>query len=71
MSNTDQNYKDQEQLALLRGQIDDLDHQLVELLAQRQKIVAEVVAFKKERQMSVYHPAREADMIDLRRHHGS
>ncbi|MCD6431044.1 MAG: bifunctional chorismate mutase/prephenate dehydrogenase [Deltaproteobacteria bacterium] len=64
------NHKEQAQLALLRGQIDDLDHQLVELLARRQKIVAEVVAFKKERQMSVYHPAREADMIDLRRHHG-
>ncbi len=70
MSTTE--YKNQElaQLAILRGQIDDLDHQLVELLACRQKIVAEVVAFKKERQMSVYHPAREADMIDLRRHHG-
>ncbi len=70
MLNTDQNYKEQAQLALLRGQIDDLDHQLVELLARRQKIVTEVVAFKKERQMSVYHPAREADMIDIRRCHG-
>ena len=70
MSTMEPNHKEQAQLALLRGQIDDLDHQLVELLARRQKIVAEVVAFKKERQMSVYHPAREADMIDLRRHHG-
>ncbi len=70
MSTTEHKNKELEQLAHLRGQIDDLDHQLVELLARRQKIVAEVVAFKKERQMSVYHPAREADMIDLRRHHG-
>ncbi|MCD6292963.1 MAG: bifunctional chorismate mutase/prephenate dehydrogenase [Deltaproteobacteria bacterium] len=64
-------YKDQDQsqLAHLRGQIDDLDHQLVELLARRQEVVEEVVAFKKERQLSVYHPAREADMIDIRRRH--
>ena len=70
MSIVEHNHKEQAQLALLRGQIDDLDHQLVELLARRQKIVTEVVAFKKERQMSVYHPAREADMIDIRRCHG-
>jgi len=70
MSIVEHNHKEQAQLALLRGQIDDLDHQLVELLARRQKIVTEVVAFKKERQMSVYHPAREADMIDIRRGHG-
>ncbi len=57
-------------LNCLRDQIDDLDHQLVELLARRQEVVEEVVAFKKERQLSVYHPAREADMIDARRRHG-
>ncbi len=70
MSTTEYENQEQAQLAFLRGQIDDLDHQLVELLARRQEIVEEVVAFKKERQMSVYHPAREADMIDIRRHHG-
>jgi len=59
-----------EQLNCLRNQIDELDHQLVELLARRQEVVEEVVAFKKERQLSVYHPAREADMIDARRQHG-
>ncbi|MCK5679414.1 bifunctional chorismate mutase/prephenate dehydrogenase, partial [bacterium] len=62
---------EQEQLGVLRDQIDDLDRQLVVLLARRQEVVEEVVAFKKERQLSVYHPAREADMIDARRHHGS
>ncbi|MBN2810150.1 MAG: bifunctional chorismate mutase/prephenate dehydrogenase [Deltaproteobacteria bacterium] len=66
---TDAARREQARLAGLRGQIDDLDHQLVELLARRQKVVAEVVAFKKERQLSVYHPAREADMIDRRRRH--
>ncbi len=70
MSTTEKNNQEQMQLNRLRGQIDDLDHQLIELLARRQTVVAEVVAFKKERQLSVYHPAREADMIDIRRHHG-
>ncbi|MBN2706500.1 MAG: bifunctional chorismate mutase/prephenate dehydrogenase [Deltaproteobacteria bacterium] len=70
MAETEPGKREQAQLAQLRGRIDDLDYQLVELLAQRQKVVAEVVAFKKERQLSVYHPAREADMIDLRRRHG-
>jgi chorismate mutase/prephenate dehydrogenase len=70
MSTTEQNHQEQAKLNRLRGQIDDLDHQLIELLARRQTVVAEVVAFKKERQLSVYHPAREADMIDIRRHHG-
>lgn len=64
------NKQEQKQLNCLRDQIDDLDHQLVELLARRQEVVDEVVAFKKERQLSVYHPAREADMIDARRQHG-
>ena len=65
-----QNNQELEQLNCLRNQIDELDHQLVELLARRQEVVEEVVAFKKERQLSVYHPAREADMIDARRQHG-
>ncbi len=65
-----QNNQELEQLNCLRNQIDELDHQLVELLARRQEVVEEVVAFKKERQLSVYHPAREADMIDVRRQHG-
>jgi len=65
-----QNNQELEQLNCLRNQIDELDHQLVELLARRQEVVEEVVAFKKERQLAVYHPAREADMIDARRQHG-
>ncbi|MCD6268583.1 MAG: bifunctional chorismate mutase/prephenate dehydrogenase [Deltaproteobacteria bacterium] len=62
--------KEQAQLKHLRDKIDDLDHQLIDLLARRQEVVEEVVAFKKEHQLSVYHPAREADMIDARRDHG-
>jgi chorismate mutase/prephenate dehydrogenase len=62
--------REQRQLQGLRDQIDDLDRQLVELLARRQEVVAEVVAFKKEHQLPVYHPAREADMIGSRRRQG-
>jgi chorismate mutase/prephenate dehydrogenase len=62
-----QNLDEQNRLAELRRQIDDLDQRLIELLARRQEVVCEVVEFKKERQLPVYHPAREADMIDARR----
>jgi len=55
------------QLQEMRGRIDALDRQLLDLLARRQEVVAEVVAFKKEHQLPVYHPSREADLIDERR----
>ena len=51
----------------MRERIDALDEQLLELLSRRQEVVAEVVAFKKEHGMPVYHPAREADLIEARR----
>ncbi len=59
--------EEKDRLEKLRGEIDALDRRLIELLARRQKVVNEVVEFKKERQLPVYHPAREADMIDARR----
>ncbi|HDS17043.1 MAG TPA: bifunctional chorismate mutase/prephenate dehydrogenase [Proteobacteria bacterium] len=64
---TESSQREDDHLARLRERIDDLDHQLIELLARRQEIVEEVVALKKARQMPVCHPAREADLIDNRR----
>ncbi len=54
-------------LAELRQRIDELDHQLIELLARRQQVVTEVVSYKREHQLPVCHPAREADLLDDRR----
>jgi chorismate mutase/prephenate dehydrogenase len=52
----------------LRSRIDEIDARLIELLAQRQEVVGEVVAYKKSHQLPVCHPAREADLIHDRRH---
>lgn len=51
----------------LREQIDQLDIQLVELLAKRQSVTARVGAYKKEVGKPIYDPAREADLIAKRR----
>jgi chorismate mutase / prephenate dehydrogenase len=51
----------------LRGEIDAIDEQIVTLLARRHQRVQAVVALKKARQIPVYHPAREENLISQRR----
>ena len=51
----------------LRQQIDQLDIQLVELLAKRQEVTAQVGTYKKEVGKPIYDPVREADLIAKRR----
>jgi chorismate mutase/prephenate dehydrogenase len=51
----------------LRRDIDALDEQLVNLLAQRHQRVQRVVALKRAQHIPVYHPAREEDLISQRR----
>lgn len=53
---------DKEILAL-RSRIDEIDGQILFLLAQRQAQVEKVVKFKKKHNIPVYHPAREEDLI--------
>ncbi len=47
----------------LRAQIDEIDWQILSLLAQRQGQVEKVVKLKKKHHIPVYHPAREEDLI--------
>lgn len=47
----------------LRDNIDEIDQQILDLIARRLKEVQEVVALKKVHNMPVYHPAREEDLI--------
>jgi len=54
-------------LSRLRKKIDDIDQKIVDLLAERKKIVNSVVADKKARNLPVYHPAREENIISARR----
>jgi chorismate mutase/prephenate dehydrogenase len=61
------NAQRQAELQALRGQIDAVDAQLVELLAKRHAVVQQVAAIKQACRLPAYHPAREEDMISERR----
>jgi chorismate mutase / prephenate dehydrogenase len=51
----------------LRQDIDAIDARIVSLLVDRQQVVRHVAALKKTRNLPVYHPAREEDLISRRR----
>jgi chorismate mutase/prephenate dehydrogenase len=54
-------------LASLRLDIDQLDRQLVELLARRRRLVEQVVQVKQQQDLPTFHPAREENLISARR----
>src|SRR5208282_5285368 len=54
-------------LESLRQQIDRLDQQLVEVLAQRQQVVQHVAEVKQQHNLATFHPAREENLISARR----
>ena len=54
-------------LEALRQQIDAIDTQLVDLLAQRLKVVEEVAKVKQQHDLPTFHPAREENLISARR----
>lgn len=58
---------EQHPLASLRDKIDTVDQRLIELLAERMKLVHEVGAVKREHGLPIYVPEREAQMIARRR----
>ena len=51
----------------LREEIDAIDQQLVELLAQRRRIVQQVIEVKQQHDLPTFHPAREENLISTRR----
>jgi chorismate mutase/prephenate dehydrogenase len=51
----------------LREQIDSVDRQLVELLAQRQRVIQQVAEVKQSYGLPTLHPAREENLISARR----
>ena len=53
----------QKNILPLREEIDKIDSMIVTLLANRHDQVLKVVQLKKEHNISVYHPAREEDLI--------
>ncbi len=58
-------------LDALRQEIDGLDEQIVTLLERRQKAVKRVTEIKKAKNLPVYHPSREEDLISNRRAQGA
>lgn len=56
-----------ESLEPLRQAIDTLDRQLVELLANRRRLVEQVAQIKHRQDLPTFHPAREENLISARR----
>ena len=55
-----------EGLRMLRGQIDELDNSLMELLARRFRICREIGTFKKEHNMTVLQAGRYSEILQKR-----
>ena len=56
----------EDELALLRQQIDDCDHELLAVLARRMSVSREIGRFKKAQNLRVLQPSRYQDMINAR-----
>lgn len=52
------------EFAALREEIDSLDHQILELVAARIRVVLKVGDYKRARGMNVYDPERERELLD-------
>ena len=55
-----------EGIGQLRGQIDELDNQLMELLAKRMRICREIGQYKKEHNMTVFQANRYNEILEKR-----
>lgn len=55
-----------EDLRQLRGQIDDLDTQLLDMLAKRMRVCREIGTYKKEHNLTVLQSKRYGEMVDSR-----
>lgn len=55
-----------ENLAALRGQIDTIDEQLLELLAKRMRISKEIGVYKKEHNMPILQSPRYSEILEKR-----
>ena len=61
----------EQELEILRRQLDNIDREIVSLLGKRQAEVERVVSLKKDYNLPVYHPAREEDLLSQRRIQGA
>ncbi|MFD2164758.1 bifunctional chorismate mutase/prephenate dehydrogenase [Thalassotalea euphylliae] len=56
-----------QELSVLRDEIDDIDSELVKLLAKRRQVTSKVGALKSTVGMPIYAPEREAALLKMRR----
>ena len=61
----------EQELEILRRQLDNIDREIVSLLGKRQAEVERIVSLKKAHNLPVYHPAREEDLLSQRRIQGA
>ncbi len=52
----------------LREEIDQIDRQVVDLLARRKEVIRRITEVKQENDLPTHHPAREENLITARRH---
>lgn len=57
-------------LQLLRERIDKIDYDVLELLAERNKLVHEIGIFKKDNNVSIFQPERWAEIVQTRSKYG-
>lgn len=57
-------------IALLRRQIDDIDNQIIEIIAHRMRICREIGQYKLEHDMTIFHPQRYSEMIERHEQQG-
>ena len=60
-----------EGISQLRNQIDELDNQLMDLLAKRMRVCREIGQYKKEHNMTVFQAARYTEILEKRGAQGS
>lgn len=59
-----------ENMIFLRKQIDEIDSQIIDVIAKRMEVCREIGHYKKENGMTVLHSSRYSEIIDDREQHG-
>jgi chorismate mutase len=66
-----ENVQTTEDISILRGQIDEIDEQLLTLLSKRMRISKEIGTFKKEHNMPVLQSGRYNEILEKREKMGA
>jgi len=48
----------------MRIEIDEIDHQIIDMLSKRNQATKEIIAFKKENDLPIYDKNREIEKLD-------